>query len=265
MLGNDGEDEYADADLSMDMGDDDSYENEEYGDYEAVWSDLTPDSEIHGAAVDADDNDALTTRMPTKEDNSVDEARDDNLDVYVPVEASFLRNRLERETKGERKPEEVEENDDDEDEEREDTDDDEEKRNSRSVQSDTDTGIDDTLGANPAPPFTPPFAFLTEKAGNKNESERFIEELRSGRGISESPSPFPVPPQTPGSKPKCNFSYPRPCTAIEPGEHPYPRKVISHIFGRKKKVTQQIPPWICVYYCRRHYQRARYRAGKRWP
>jgi hypothetical protein len=32
--------------------------------------------------------------MPTKEDNSVDEARDDNLDVYVPVEASFLRNSL---------------------------------------------------------------------------------------------------------------------------------------------------------------------------
>jgi hypothetical protein len=31
VLGNDGEDEFADADLSMDMGDDDSYENEEYG------------------------------------------------------------------------------------------------------------------------------------------------------------------------------------------------------------------------------------------
>ncbi|KAL4745999.1 hypothetical protein BDW72DRAFT_42901 [Aspergillus terricola var. indicus] len=159
------------------------------------------------------------------------------------------------------KPEEVEENDEDEDEEREDTDDDEVERNTRSVQSDTDIDIDDTFSANPSPLFTPPFVYLTTESGNMDDSERSTEELRPRREILVSPSPFPVPPQTPGSKPKCNFSYPRPCTAMDPGGHPYPRKVVSHIFGRSKKVTQQILPWIWVYYCRRHYQRARYRAG----
>ncbi|KAL4980461.1 hypothetical protein BDW66DRAFT_147401 [Aspergillus desertorum] len=167
--------------------------------------------------------------------------------------------------KEEEKVEKVEENDKDEDrqdEEREDSNDDNEKiRNSRNAQSDSDIDIDDTLVATPAPPSNASLEYLIAEPGSENESENPTEEMRSQREISGSSSPFPVPPQTPGSEPNCSFSYPRPCTAMEPGEHPYPRKVISHIFGRNKKVTKQIPPWIWVYYCRRHYQRSRYRAG----
>ncbi|KAK5628566.1 hypothetical protein RRF57_004281 [Xylaria bambusicola] len=37
------------------------------------------------------------------------------------------------------------------------------------------------------------------------------------------------------------------------------RKAISHIFGRNKLCTRRIPDRIWVHYCRKHYQRSRYR------
>ena len=37
------------------------------------------------------------------------------------------------------------------------------------------------------------------------------------------------------------------------------RKVVSHIFGRNKLCTRQIPKNVWVHYCRKHYQRSRYR------
>lgn len=43
-----------------------------------------------------------------------------------------------------------------------------------------------------------------------------------------------------------------------------PRKVISHIFGRNKNCTKVFPDEVWVYYCRKHYQRARYRSDS-WP
>ncbi|PGH35313.1 hypothetical protein GX50_01893 [[Emmonsia] crescens] len=42
------------------------------------------------------------------------------------------------------------------------------------------------------------------------------------------------------------------------------RKVISHIFGRNKKCTVGIPQYVWIHYCRKHYQRARYRTAE-WP
>lgn len=42
------------------------------------------------------------------------------------------------------------------------------------------------------------------------------------------------------------------------------RKVISHIFGRNKSCTTSIPISVWVHYCRKHYQRARYRADSQW-
>ena len=45
------------------------------------------------------------------------------------------------------------------------------------------------------------------------------------------------------------------------GSHDY-RKVISHIFGRNKKCTTQIPEHCWIIYCRKHYQRTRYRTNK---
>lgn len=42
------------------------------------------------------------------------------------------------------------------------------------------------------------------------------------------------------------------------------RKAISHIFGRNKMCTRQIPDQIWVHYCRKHYQRSRYRDPKRF-
>ncbi|KAF3940369.1 hypothetical protein ABW19_dt0202553 [Dactylella cylindrospora] len=57
------------------------------------------------------------------------------------------------------------------------------------------------------------------------------------------------------SAPKC--SYVEDCNTSSPL-----RKVVSHIFGRNKLSTRQIPKNIWVYYCRKHYQRSRYRDPK---
>ncbi|OLN85594.1 hypothetical protein CCHL11_05770 [Colletotrichum chlorophyti] len=38
-----------------------------------------------------------------------------------------------------------------------------------------------------------------------------------------------------------------------------PRKAISHIFGRNKLCTRMIPAHVWVHFCRKHYQRSRYR------
>ncbi|KAL1981762.1 hypothetical protein VTN96DRAFT_2189 [Rasamsonia emersonii] len=42
------------------------------------------------------------------------------------------------------------------------------------------------------------------------------------------------------------------------------RKCISHFFGRNKTCTRTFPDDVWVLYCRKHYQRARYRADS-WP
>ncbi|KAJ6257873.1 hypothetical protein Dda_7662 [Drechslerella dactyloides] len=54
------------------------------------------------------------------------------------------------------------------------------------------------------------------------------------------------------AEPQC--SYVEDCNTMSPL-----RKVVSHIFGRNKLSTRQIPRNIWVYYCRKHYQRSRYR------
>ncbi|RPB02475.1 hypothetical protein L873DRAFT_1673273 [Choiromyces venosus 120613-1] len=64
--------------------------------------------------------------------------------------------------------------------------------------------------------------------------------------------PSPSPQSFLNEVPKC--SYCNVCTTGSPL-----RKVVSHIFGRNKLSTRQIPKNVWVYYCRKHYQRSRYR------
>lgn len=66
--------------------------------------------------------------------------------------------------------------------------------------------------------------------------------------LAAPPSPYDFLNQSP----KC--SYCNICTTGSPL-----RKVVSHIFGRNKLSTRQIPKNVWVYYCRKHYQRSRYR------
>lgn len=42
------------------------------------------------------------------------------------------------------------------------------------------------------------------------------------------------------------------------------RKAISHIFGRNKAATRSIPMHVWVHFCRKHYQRSRYRNAQEW-
>lgn len=61
---------------------------------------------------------------------------------------------------------------------------------------------------------------------------------------------------------QCEFIDPCKMTPSPDGMHH--RKVVSHVFGRNKKSTKQFPEHVWVHYCRKHYQRARYRADQ-WP
>ena len=59
----------------------------------------------------------------------------------------------------------------------------------------------------------------------------------------------------PDVDPRC--SYTETCTTGSPL-----RKVVSHVFGRNTLCTRQIPQGVWVHYCRKHYQRSRYRNPK---
>ncbi|KAI9925564.1 hypothetical protein MW887_005945 [Aspergillus wentii] len=80
-----------------------------------------------------------------------------------------------------------------------------------------------------------------------------------------SPSPSSPPPSSSPDEPTCEFT--NPCTtssSTTTTSSPNTRKVISHIFGRNKTATKLFPSHIWVHYCRKHYQRARYRSAQ-WP
>ena len=95
--------------------------------------------------------------------------------------------------------------------------------------------------------------------GGENESlstERYGSELFLG---SEASDDVPeAPPLTVDNAPailtseKCTYT--ENCTTGSPL-----RKVVSHIFGRNKLCTRRIPGNAWVHYCRKHYQRSRYR------
>ncbi|KAJ5115126.1 hypothetical protein NUU61_000885 [Penicillium alfredii] len=60
----------------------------------------------------------------------------------------------------------------------------------------------------------------------------------------------------------CEFS--SPCRMAPSPDGMHFRKVVSHVFGRNKTTTKLFPRSVWVHYCRKHYQRARYRADQ-WP
>ncbi|KAL8754209.1 MAG: hypothetical protein Q9184_005186 [Pyrenodesmia sp. 2 TL-2023] len=60
--------------------------------------------------------------------------------------------------------------------------------------------------------------------------------------------------------PVCAGEADGPCT-LGSGDH---RKVVSHVFGRNKRCTHQIPEDCWIKYCRKHYQRQKYRCPADW-
>ena len=94
----------------------------------------------------------------------------------------------------------------------------------------------------------------------------------------------PTPPPSHHSEapsPTASLSYPAPDTPPRAIDEPEPhvatcmyipncdtdsqlRKAISHIFGRNKMCTRLIPQLVWVHYCRKHYQRSRYRNPKEY-
>ncbi|KAL1996481.1 hypothetical protein VTN49DRAFT_8081 [Thermomyces lanuginosus] len=61
--------------------------------------------------------------------------------------------------------------------------------------------------------------------------------------------------------PRCKCEYVSECS-LNAGDANAPlRKCVSHIFGRNKSCTRIIPDHLWVWYCRKHYQRVKYRQG----
>ncbi|KAL3424585.1 ORP1 like protein [Phlyctema vagabunda] len=91
------------------------------------------------------------------------------------------------------------------------------------------------------------------------------------------PSQHPDHDSSPGTMSYTNAPDTPPSTSIELEAQPVicmyipncdtgsqPRKAISHIFGRNKMCTRLIPQHVWVHYCRKHYQRSRYRNPKEY-
>ncbi|KAL8866862.1 MAG: hypothetical protein Q9174_006034 [Haloplaca sp. 1 TL-2023] len=91
------------------------------------------------------------------------------------------------------------------------------------------------------------------KHGDKNNED-------DKSGMVESPKSDDDSPAAPIVDPVCAGEPDGGCT-LSSGDH---RKVVSHIFGRNKRCTHQIPEDCWIKYCRKHYQRQKYRCPKDW-
>lgn len=69
-------------------------------------------------------------------------------------------------------------------------------------------------------------------------------------------APQSTSPQSESPQPASECMYVKGCTTGA-----QLRKIISHLFGRNKLCTKAIPDHIWVHWCRKHYQRCRYRDG----
>lgn len=99
--------------------------------------------------------------------------------------------------------------------------------------------------AEPTPPKSP----------NQGDDSHQVDDVNGPNTPPEQSSQgqLSVAPANPiNEEPKCMFV--SPCTTGSSL-----RKAISHIFGRNKLCTKAIPNHIWVHYCRKHYQRSRYR------
>ncbi len=76
----------------------------------------------------------------------------------------------------------------------------------------------------------------------------------SGNPMSEPKTSLQTSKSSPPSNPKTACHYMGPCETGAP-----PRKVVSQIFGRNKICTREIPEDLWPVYCRKHYQRHKYR------
>ncbi|KAF3390377.1 hypothetical protein F1880_009340 [Penicillium rolfsii] len=112
----------------------------------------------------------------------------------------------------------------------------------------------------------PPFASGGQPASSPisldvAEIERLSDCIETASESLE-PCPQETKDETHGFDPLCEFS--RPCKMSPSPDGVHFRKIVSHLFGRNKASTKLFPDYVWVYYCRKHYQRARYRA-EQWP
>lgn len=97
--------------------------------------------------------------------------------------------------------------------------------------------------AEPTPPKSPTQVDSSQLTSHDEDSVGLVPEQSQSEAAMVPPEP---------EQPKCMFV--QPCTTGSSL-----RKAISHIFGRNKLCTKSIPAHIWVHYCRKHYQRSRYR------
>ncbi|ETS81776.1 hypothetical protein PFICI_06778 [Pestalotiopsis fici W106-1] len=99
-------------------------------------------------------------------------------------------------------------------------------------------------------PTTPPHQLRTPRQQGEDRTGCIMDEIDS-----EEDSPIYLP--SPDEPVKCMY-------AAKCSTGSSPRKAISHIFGRNKTCTRNIPPHVWVHFCRKHYQRTRYRNNQEY-
>ncbi|KAJ5377238.1 uncharacterized protein N7496_004647 [Penicillium cataractarum] len=113
-------------------------------------------------------------------------------------------------------------------------------------------------------PFLPPLpGFMSHSYGQQPaHSQQHIDQLAANSPQVQPEEPTEQEEDDDKFKPLCEFS--QPCSMSPSPDGLHFRKIVSHLFGRNKASTKLFPESVWVYYCRKHYQRARYRA-EQWP
>ncbi|OKL63759.1 hypothetical protein UA08_00032 [Talaromyces atroroseus] len=88
--------------------------------------------------------------------------------------------------------------------------------------------------------------------GNNNNSDRAL--ILAGNRVAANRQ---HPEDNGRFVPVCQYE--NPCRENLVFSNAFCRKTVSHIFGRNKTCTQLIPDELWIWYCRKHYQRCRYR------
>ncbi|KAL8927035.1 MAG: hypothetical protein Q9208_002580 [Pyrenodesmia sp. 3 TL-2023] len=104
----------------------------------------------------------------------------------------------------------------------------------------------------------------TNKTRNLKDDDSQEEAVKDERALTEASGDEGPTTQTEDLvakvDPVCAGEADGPCT-LGSGDH---RKVVSHVFGRNKRCTHQIPEDCWIKYCRKHYQRQKYRCPADW-
>lgn len=107
-------------------------------------------------------------------------------------------------------------------------------------------------------------AYDTKDSPNIKDDHSLVDTVKDGCAVADSSDDEGADAKGEDTNVKidlvCSGEADGPCT-LGSGDY---RKVVSHVFGRNKRCTHQIPEDCWIKYCRKHYQRQKYRCPADW-